>query len=377
MKTINKKNTIRTVLSGTLLIYSSWQSAQAADKPQPWVASIVSEITRYGQSEACADGRALRKNHNNCATRDGAAITKIVCGTHDHVYKEKFWKGQCGTKAAKAFGNVEDVGEYFEKAIDQGRVDAIALACTPPLDQLRGKLRAVAQSKCRKLGTPTTQAESKAIAAEAVIEKEKLKQVPLHDTPEAKAVYNAIKNLNNQKITDNMAINAANMLANAKPVTGLSSKISIAISFLGDLSQSEKATAAAAIEKAIKEISQPQSGTMAVSQTPTSQPQSRTRAVSKTPTSQPQAQVYAAVSAIADLKGDPTAQAVYTAIVGLKNNKITQNMAVEAGIEASLLDDKSITQQMAAATETLENLTDEEKVTAKAAIKAALTKTNK
>lgn len=123
-------------------------NVQAAGEPHPWVAQIVQEITKYGQSEACADGRALRKNHNNCATYDGAAIAKIVCTTHDHAYKDKFMKGQCGTKSAKTFGGVKDVGAYFEKAIDQGKPDAIALACTPPLEQLRGKLREVAMKKC-------------------------------------------------------------------------------------------------------------------------------------------------------------------------------------------------------------------------------------
>ncbi len=152
-------------------------SVSTTGRPHPWVAQIVQEITKYGQSEACADGRALRKNHNNCSTYDGAAIAKIVCATHDHAYRAAFDKGQCGTKSAKTFGGVKDVGAYFEKAIDQGKPDAIALACTPSLEQLRGKLREVAMKKCEGGKVKTEQvAPSRPSTPAPSIKKETVKQ---------------------------------------------------------------------------------------------------------------------------------------------------------------------------------------------------------
>ncbi|ARN84581.1 hypothetical protein [Candidatus Nucleicultrix amoebiphila] len=161
------------------LIFGFWVAGTsysiAADKPHPWVLQIVDEIKKYGQSEACADGRALRKNHQNCATKDGAAIAKIVCTTHDNVYRDKFEKGQCGSKAAKTWGGVEDVGTYFEKAIDLGKPDAIALACTPPLEQLRGKLKEVAEKKCQD-GTVKPKAPARPTQAAPMVKPEELKK---------------------------------------------------------------------------------------------------------------------------------------------------------------------------------------------------------
>ncbi len=148
----------------------------AAVTPHPWVQKVVDEITKYGQSEACADGRALRKGHNNCSTKDGASIAKIVCTTHDHIYREKFEKGQCGVKAAKMFGGVDDVGAYFEKAIDLGKADAIALACQTPLAQLRGKLKEVAEKKCDGNGGLKQAAPARPTAAAPMLQPSELKK---------------------------------------------------------------------------------------------------------------------------------------------------------------------------------------------------------
>lgn len=130
------------------LITNTGKAKDQTAAPHPWVQEIATEITQNGQDEACAKWCALNKKNKNCGTYDGAAIAKIVCTTHDHQHREAFEKGQCGVKAAQTFGAVNDVGEYFEKAIDLGMPDAIALACQPPKAQLRGKLLQVALKKC-------------------------------------------------------------------------------------------------------------------------------------------------------------------------------------------------------------------------------------
>lgn len=320
------------------------QSVTPATKPHPWVAEIVSNITKYGQSEACANNRNIRRNHNNCATYDGAAIAKIVCGTHDHVYRKDFDKGQCGTKSVKAFGGVTDVGEYFEKAIDQRKPDAIALACTPPLEQLRGKLREVAMKKCRVLGTPATRIESKTIAEEAVLAREKLIQVPLKDSPFAKNVYDAIKSLHNNKITDNMAISAANMIANVpkgvKPIT----KVKTAVSMLGDLTTGEKEAAETVIKSALQPI--PSGGV-----SPVTSPQPFSTSPS-------------------GLEDTPVAKAVYSSIAALRNDKVTEKMAVKASNVASDRPGGLFGKASAALNEL--KLTGDDQEKANTAIKAAL-----
>ncbi|MGN6671239.1 MAG: hypothetical protein ACTHJ4_06860 [Candidatus Nucleicultricaceae bacterium] len=314
----------KSILMGVALtcVFINGESIQAAGPvakgtPSPWISSIVTEITKFGQSESCADGRAIRKNHKNCATRDGAAIAKIVCDTHDHIYRDKFVKGQCGTNMRKAFGGVEDVGEYFEKAIDLGKADAIALACTPPLSQLRGKLKEVAEKKCRILGTPAAKVESKAIAEEAA---EAVKSLPASTlatgnggaiNPVSKSVYDAIKKLNNKKITENMAINAANAVANAPSGLTLPQKAGRGMHQIGELTTAERA----AVEEAIKSAIRPASPG-SVSQGPANPPIQQTAA----PTG---------------LEDTPIAKAVYGAIIGLNNHQITQEMAVEAANAAS------------------------------------------
>lgn len=169
---MQKKYLLTTALSLVLIA----SHANATVTPHPWVQKIVDEITKYGQSEACAGGRAIRKGHNNCSTKDGAAIAKIVCATHDHLYRAEFEKGQCGVKAAKTFGGVDDVGDYFKKAIDLEKPDAIALACQTPLAQLRGKLKEVALEKCDGNGGVKQAAPARPTTAAPMLKPSELKK---------------------------------------------------------------------------------------------------------------------------------------------------------------------------------------------------------
>ena len=170
---MTRKHILTTTLG--LVLMTSAVSAVGIS-PHPWVQKIVNDITKYGQSEACADGRAMRKEHNNCSTKDGAAIAKIVCSPHDHIYREKFDKGQCGVKAAKTWGGVDDLGVYFEKAIDLGKPDAIALACTTPIAQLQGKLREVALKKCDGNGGVKQAAPARPTSAAPMLKPSELKK---------------------------------------------------------------------------------------------------------------------------------------------------------------------------------------------------------